>query len=373
MSRRFATNLLVLFGALIVCIALAEGMVRVLHPQLGTISLNRELVQLSENEKLLYELRPNRSIRSEVTYATNEHGMRDRSRTRSRSRTREGAQGKVRIVTLGDSITFGYWVDQADVYTAKLESLVEANKLGEVGLEVLNFGVSGYNLDQEIETLRSKAMRFDPDIILFGLCLNDIDSPFSYEYGLTAGATERQGQAGPSEKLQTWLRSNSRLAAWIHYRRVEYDARKQWAEAREWQIGNGSDNLRLQLRQVLVPRMQEIAQIAAGRDVVVMLFPSFDVVDGNYKNDWFHEEVGGTARSAGLHYLDLRDDFHHLPPEETSVDVVHPSPWGHLIAAHRLALFLQETGLASKHGLRYQIDDDVLTVERARLVNVTGY
>ena len=60
--------------------------------------------------------------------------------------------------------------------------------LGEMGgdgpVEVLSFGVPGYNLDQEIETLRSRALVYQPDVVIVAFCLNDLEGIFSYELGL---------------------------------------------------------------------------------------------------------------------------------------------------------------------------------------------
>ena len=39
--------------------------------------------------------------------------------------------------------------------------------------EVLNFGVSGYNTQQEVETLREKGLRYSPDLVVLAVCVND--------------------------------------------------------------------------------------------------------------------------------------------------------------------------------------------------------
>ena len=180
-----------LLGAFLVSFLIAEAVCRIVRPQLGTVLLTEKMFQLTEAEGLLYELRPNVVFHSEVEYRTNTHGMRDRERTRAKP------ENTRRLAILGDSITFGYWVDQQDVYPQKLESLIAARNTGPSDLEVLNFGVSGYNIDQEIATLEQKTLAFDPDVIVFGFCLNDFDSAFSYEYGLRATAKNRKEKEGP--------------------------------------------------------------------------------------------------------------------------------------------------------------------------------
>jgi len=40
-------------------------------------------------------------------------------------------------------------------------------------IKVLNFGVPGYNMAQELEVLRAKALRFKPDLVILQYCIND--------------------------------------------------------------------------------------------------------------------------------------------------------------------------------------------------------
>jgi len=39
----------------------------------------------------------------------------------------------------------------------------------------MNFGVGGYNLEAEVETLRLKVLQYDPDVVIFNLFYNDND------------------------------------------------------------------------------------------------------------------------------------------------------------------------------------------------------
>ena len=69
--------------------------------------------------------------------------------------------GVVRIGAFGDSFVHGTEVENADVWTARLEAL-------RPGLEVLNFGVGGYGVDQAWLRYRRDGRPFQPQIVLIG-------------------------------------------------------------------------------------------------------------------------------------------------------------------------------------------------------------
>jgi hypothetical protein len=64
-----------------------------------------------------------------------------------------------RIVVVGDSRTFGWGVPIEKHFTTLLEGYFK-------GVEVINLGVSGYGVDQELLRLRQEGFRFEPDLVI---------------------------------------------------------------------------------------------------------------------------------------------------------------------------------------------------------------
>ena len=97
---------------------------------------------------------------------TNAHGFRGEDLPRKKS------PGQLRIACLGDSFTFGWGVNDDETWPARLEV-----ELGERGIdaEVMNFGVEGYHTVQEVALLEHRALRFDPDLVLLGYYVNDVN------------------------------------------------------------------------------------------------------------------------------------------------------------------------------------------------------
>ncbi len=69
--------------------------------------------------------------------------------------------GRVRVAAFGDSFTHGDGVDNADVWT---EVLARSRP----GLEILNFGVGGYGLDQALLRYRLDGRGYRPHLVLIG-------------------------------------------------------------------------------------------------------------------------------------------------------------------------------------------------------------
>jgi hypothetical protein len=87
----------------------------------------------------------------------------------SREYTPEKPAGVRRIAALGDSFTFGLDVADDETYCAELE------RLAAPAVEVLNFGVNGFGTDQQYLRWKRDAAPYDPDVVLLGFFLPDVD------------------------------------------------------------------------------------------------------------------------------------------------------------------------------------------------------
>lgn len=114
-----------------------------------------------------YRHRPLLSARYGATdVAFNELGLRD-------APIRPRAAGEVRIVAVGDSVTFGWGVATADSYPEQLEREL-GRRVGRP-VNVVNGGVGGYNSTQELAFLREDGLALGPDLILLLYVTNDIE------------------------------------------------------------------------------------------------------------------------------------------------------------------------------------------------------
>jgi len=86
--------------------------------------------------------------------------------------------GVFRILYLGDSVTFGYLLeDYEDGYPYVVESILESRTGREI--ETINAGVGGYSPWQEYTWLIKEGIRYQPDFVVISFVLNDVTEKFT--------------------------------------------------------------------------------------------------------------------------------------------------------------------------------------------------
>lgn len=101
----------------------------------------------------------------DVRVSYNEQGFRDRP-------ILPKALGEYRILALGDSVTFGWGVDQDKIFSARLEQLLQDRLHRPV--RVINSGVGGYNTVQEVTYFKREGIALEPDLVMLTYVQNDI-------------------------------------------------------------------------------------------------------------------------------------------------------------------------------------------------------
>ena len=90
----------------------------------------------------------------------NEKGLRDRQRSYERQNDSE------RILVLGDSFAWGYGVEESERFSQLLEE--------ELGVEVINAGISGYSTDQELLWYKNEGIKYETDLVVLVMAGNDV-------------------------------------------------------------------------------------------------------------------------------------------------------------------------------------------------------
>lgn len=168
--KRGAAALVSLLLALGACEALTRHYD--LAPRVYRMALRAEKTayRVSDNPILGFEMKPNyRDLSDEPDLSRsfpyiNADGQRDIERRIEKS------PGKRRILMLGDSVVVGVGIWSLwNLVSSQLEKTI-----GLPDVEVLNFGVMGYNTRGEVELLRTKGLRYSPDMVVVVFVDNDL-------------------------------------------------------------------------------------------------------------------------------------------------------------------------------------------------------
>jgi lysophospholipase L1-like esterase len=160
-----AVALVALVGALLA----AEVAIRMIVPQDLAFFDGGAIKRASSRPGLRYELIPGGQSPDYigVPVSVNRLGLRDRELAVPKpART-------VRILGIGDSVTFGYGVRLEETFLKLLERRLDADAAG-VRYEVVNAGVEECGLDGYYEIFRELAPTLAPDLVLVNVVLNDI-------------------------------------------------------------------------------------------------------------------------------------------------------------------------------------------------------
>ncbi len=250
----------------------------------------------SPNSKLMYELRPNAEI-SEII-KINSHGFRDYEFTK------EKPPNTFRIIVVGDSVTFGWRQKLEDTYPKVIERKLREALGSKINIEVLNFGVGGYNAEQEAELIKTKVLEFNPDLILIGFCPND-------------------GQIGFDGGLWWhFFRGRSRTLSFLKLLSIYNKIRKD-------------------ILYILRSAYTEIASISNQYKIPVLVC-ILPMLQG--EELWFPKEFPELLDNLHIPYINLVKSFEGKDIKKLMLDTVHLTLEGHKLVGEIIAQHLIEKG-----------------------------
>lgn len=321
-------------GGLVVGVALAEVVVWVFDLGPDVLAVSHGNFQMSADPVLRYELKPG-SV--DGPDRISEQGLRDQAFQMPKP------EGKFRIAVVGDSIAYGYGLSQEQMISRQLERRLHG--LGMVNVEVLNFGVTAYNIEQVVEQCESKVADADADLIVYIYCLND-PQDYSFEWETL--------RAKLSDADEGYLHSKVgggglRIVWLLKYALAAYGANsgENSEVARDPGImaiagGDYVSYFRGLYNSEPADRLMRGLDALANevdRPVLLAIFPVFEDLDAYALGD-LHQLVAESADARGLEVIDLLPAFQEYvksgaPP--CWLDGLHPDDRGVQIACDVLA------------------------------------
>jgi lysophospholipase L1-like esterase len=152
-GKRWLQNLGLFCGTFLVCTALLEVALRVMG--YGNLEI------YEPDRKLYWRLKPNQDCYTKIDRRPvhiNSHG------TRGPEFQTEKPADTIRILSLGDSRTFGWGLSDEETYSRRLEQLLR-ERSGKA-VEVINAGVNAWSYPQMQVYFRDEGVRFRPDFVI---------------------------------------------------------------------------------------------------------------------------------------------------------------------------------------------------------------
>ncbi len=267
-----------------------------------------------------------------VTVSINSHGLRDKEYSFER------VEGKKRLLVLGDSMGWGFGVENHEIFSEVLEEKYPNR-------EIINASVSGYGTDQQFLYLKDRGLQYQPDVVLLLFGPNDVENNQSIEeyihnkarFELVEGELVLTNYPVPKPYLRQrialyFVTETYFLARLYHLSNfIENQFRAGEASA-------NNDDLRAdyELTRALLLALNDLTE-QNGAQLIVVSSPM---------GQRLRDLLNTTLQPAGVPYLPLDETFSKIP--ESAITFEHDTHWnptGHKIAAAAIEEFLLEVGV----------------------------
>jgi len=309
-----------------------------------------KLFKISRNNDISYVLNSN----SEVNFAgglvkINEDGYRGSLSTEERTKDIR------RIVFLGDSLVFGFGLNEEETLSFQLAQ--ELNK--SYNFEVLNLAITGHNVRQERLHFEHEGIRYSPDILIQGICLNDfggnIYTPTGFNTLLDVGELNYKfSNFSFPEKIQFALLKKSSFYQFLLYK---------WRRFIEKYISKRTDYTPLTLKFMRgdldnnmkeallsfedeILKIKEICDFNNTKFVIIAYGSQMQLTDREL--DWMQSWLEEFCREQGVYFLNLLPAFEGYNRDKVFIDEGHPSKLGNEILSKYLINFLKRSDLLGK-------------------------
>jgi len=264
----------------------------------------------SDDKTMMWEYRPN--SRFEKLH-TNGFGFRDED-----FQTAVKPDGIYRLAFVGDSVTLGLRVEYEEIFVRRFDAWLHEEPLA-TDAQALNFGIDGYNTLQIRALLSARVLEFQPDKVVYVMCLNDFD--FDDASG---------------DKIKYFRKPDGFLRPRIERLLIRNLLGRNYYQ---FHFGKHRDEV-----FAAILAMQELLD-QRGVDFQVVLLPvfpkrrpSFD----DYPYVAIHDEIMTFFDRNEISAIDLLGAFQasNRPPWDFSFDQWHPSPLGHDFIAEQLRVIM---------------------------------
>jgi hypothetical protein len=298
-------------------------------------------------EQIYYRCRRGEcSVDMRVPFETNSHGHRGDEYTLKKP------EGTFRVLFLGDSFTVGDGTPVEESWPQVVGELLREHMGPQRPVEIINTAVVGYSTFDQWVVLQDNGLEFEPDIIVVGFYLNDIQW-FSSRKVATGAKPSKHVQYGrygrqeddhifPTSDLRPRLLNVLPHTRWTHPIRLlrfvdaalyaRSSTNKTIAFYRE-----GWSPKKKGIRRYFSDALDGMAALQAERDIpfLFVVWPWLHSLDETYPFGGIHRTIEHNLETRGLQMLSLLEPFSAL--DEDTPLWIHESDHHPSIALQRIA------------------------------------
>jgi len=285
----------------------------------------------------------------DIRVRVNAHGFRDDELTVPRP------TDELRILAIGDSITWGDYLQADEVWVQQAEQHLAA-AWPDLTVQVVNGGLGDQGLAEEVEILAERGVQVQPQHVVVAFYLNDSRPPWGFPGELGAPGFFRNSSAlidsvYRNAMLRGWVkvRGGDRFMEWVSlaskrdwaddtrsFDRLVHAAQFDWGAA--WDAGSW-DTVERQL--------DTLEDLAEEHDftVSIVIFPVRFQVDARFLDDAPQRTLGAIAAQRGIPTLDLLPLMREHRGRLLFLDHCHPTVYGNAIIGAEVATFLQRVAV----------------------------
>jgi lysophospholipase L1-like esterase len=266
--------------------------------------------------------------------------------------------GMFRILAIGDSLTFGWGVNDAETFCALVEAGLNRGQPAQ-RVDVVNGGVSGYTTRQERTLLSIFGPKLQPDLVLVGFYWNDLLMSTHFGRDGREGDTDVRFETASSEPLTRRELHMTGSGSWpdrlLRCSRAAYVGGrgvKRLAGLGEWNrpytsledaLLAGRTSKEIEQRwtrfESEMQRIKKLAREVGSRTGIVVL-PSRQQVGSEFPHAEIQSKVREIARRLEMFVVDPLPNLRARRDEVESLfipyDRHHPSALGHRIIAEAI-------------------------------------
>lgn len=216
---------------------------------------------------------------------------------------------ELRVLAIGDSFTFGHGVQGQDSWPQVLEGMLRSER--KTPVEVINAGYAGGSWPPTYAAwLASDGIRFDPEVVVIGLCLNDICTMIPMMHQVPEPEPWLGGASKLLHQFQLWRAEKAHVPG--DYRGFFMPLPQALrAQATPEQLA-GLERWRQSWEQAKAGCLV-MRDLLRSRDVrfVVAILPMLSRLGDDYPFLGLHEMVAEFCDTEGIEHVDLLPAFRH--------------------------------------------------------------